>query len=189
MSLVLAKGEEIIYERNYAKSFGGGIGNITITNKRFISMVTSKRIIKRHEYKVDEVGIVKTSVTPVNVLCFILTVIFGLGGYFFFELPDLAKKVESLEAFSQIPLVQPFMWICIAFAVISLIIGLLSLRNGFCIKINAQQRNYYNPISTVGSAGKVKPIKLRPKLKDAEEIMSSVPAALAKIKYNLAKEQ
>ena len=189
MSLVLAKGEEIIYERNYAKSFGGGIGNITITNKRLISMVTSKRIIKRHEFKVDEVGIVRTSVTPVNVLCFILTVIYGAVGYFLFELPNLAKKVEALEDFAKIPLVQPLMWIFIAGAVISLIIGLLSLRNGFCIKINAQQHNYYNPVSTVGSAGKVKPIKLKPKLKDAEEIMSSVPAALAKIKYNLAKKQ
>lgn len=186
MELVLSEGEKVYYSRDYCK----GKSNITITDKRLISAVRSKKQLTRKEFLVEEISGVGMRFRPVSIVSFILSGILGLIGLAFklFENVMRAKEMipEGAETIGTI--FNVYVLVLLALAVLNFIIGLLSLRSGYYIVIKAKVCGYIGVTSLSAMVGKVRPIKLRPNKKDAFEMMNDIPSTLALVRSETLKK-
>ncbi len=184
MELVLSEGEKVYYNRDYCK----GKSNITITDKRLISTVKSKKRLSRHEFVVDDICSVKMKFSPVSVISFVLGSIFSIFAIAIKIFEFLMKGKEVIPNIEQLsPLFTYIMAIMLTFAVINFIVGLLSLRNGYRVIIKAKASGYIGVLSLSANLGKVRPIKLRPSKNDAFTLMNDIPATIALFKCETSK--
>ncbi len=185
MELVLSEKEKVYYNRDYCK----GKSNITITDKRLISTVKSKKETTRKEFLVDDICSVNMKFRPISIISFVFGSIFSICALSLKLFEFTIKTKEETTEFNQLSMIFTSIAVTlIVFAIFNFIIGLLSLRNGYHVVIKSKQCGYIGVTSLSAKLGKVKPIKLRPSKKDALELMNDIPSALALIKYETSKK-
>ena len=124
---------------------------------------------------------------PTSVIAFVASGIYTIIGIIINFIPKLmgleddpTGPVSTSNDFIH-EMFLAYMIFFIALAVISFIIGLLSLRNGYYILIKTQPCDYYS-VSLSANMGTMKPIKIKPQKDEALDIMNTFPAALISIK-------
>lgn len=186
MNLVLSEGEKVVYDREYCKGRKRSTSKITITNKRLINTVESKYGVTKREIKVDDVGAVRVKFKPTSVLAFVLTGIYGLfaaGVKVFEKLMNDGATVPEDAMFNggMSSIYIAYLCVFLGLAVISFIVGLFSLRNGYYLVVKTKPCEHVNCIALSSAMGSLKPLKLKPGKAEAFEMMDTIPAALASI--------
>ena len=177
MAVEVIDGEKVIYNRDYAKGRKQSVGNVTVTDRRIIHSVESKRGASKTEINIDEIDGVKVQFKPSSVLLFIVGLLFSVADTFG------ALYVRSLGAFekSDATLYAPFIVYGVV-ALFCLIKGLFLIRNGFYVGIYADLDNL-DFVSVGANTGKVKPLHLKAKKETALLLQSELSAAIIGAKY------
>ncbi len=174
--------ERIIYSEEYCKKRKVN-ATVTVTDRRLISTVDSKRRQSVTSIDVKEIGGVSIRFKPASVLLFIIGfILVEVSGMLFSNISNLIYDTD-VEGISVRSIVLLFVFIAI-YAVIALyclISGAFKIRNGFyiSIKIPANRIDMIN----MSAKGKYKAIKLKPKREEAQRLMRELSSALSRAKY------
>ncbi len=180
MELILSDKEKIYYTHDYCK----GKSNITITDKRLISTIKSKRKFSKHEFLIDDIYSVKMKFNP-DISLFILSGIILLTGIIVMVLMLKGKTLSENKEQIQISIL--YMGVFIFLAIIYFIIGLIKLKNAYSVIIKTKAKCYIKVLSISSNLGKVKPISLKPSKEDAFILMNDIPSTIALIKREKTK--
>lgn len=188
MKLVLSEGEKIYYNFDYCK----GKCNITITDKRLISAVKEKNELTRNEFLVDDICSIKMRFRPTSIMAFIISGFYSIIShalYLFKERNefDYLIKIFNVEN-KAISIVFTYIGtILFLFAIISFIVGLLSLRNGYYLILRVKVGCYIDVMSSRVKINKAQNVKLKPSKRDAYTLMDDIPVTLSLIKSASSK--
>lgn len=178
MAVQVRDGEKIFYNKDYANGRSKSTGNITVTDKRIIHTVESKRGAAKTEIDIDEIDGVKVQFKPSSVILFIVGVI--LSAIISFGI----MYVRSADAFELAGTAMYALFgIYGVIALFCLVKGAFLIRNGFYVGIYAGLDNF-SFVSVGASMGKVKPLYLKTKKDTALLIQSELSAAVIGAKYN-----
>lgn len=176
--------EKVFYTRDYCKGRGRSVGTVTLTDKRLISTVESKRSSERVELKIEEVQGVSFRFKPSSVALFIVGVLFTLLDtwmcFYLNKLVGGGMGGNGQNLWTEPAFLAQFIAYGLA-ALVCLIRGAINIRNGFYLGIKTA--NTRTDMIKMNAGGKFKPLKLKPKKADALELMSGMSAALIDAKH------
>lgn len=189
MSVVLSKGEKIIYTRDYCKGWGKSVGNVTITDKRLISTIEGKSKMSKTELSIDDISGFRIRFKPTSVLAFIAFAIYACISGVLGIMSNMRDAQGAVDSFGGGAAVGSavndlfFIWIIIfvVLAVLNFIIGLISIRNGLYIVARTKPTERINFIC-VSASGKNVTLKLKPKKDEAFALLDTMSAALQEAK-------
>lgn len=176
MSVDLLEGEKVLYTKEYTKNRSRTKCSVTVTDRRVINTVESKKFAEKTEIKIEEVNGVKTKFRPASmvqfIVCVILAVVYVLYGF----IPVL----DGMPYFVFI-IYKVFRYIILVGMFVCAIIGIFKIRNGLNVIISTKNKEI-NFISASSITGKIKPLKIQPDKNSAKELAYNLSAAIKNAK-------
>ena len=170
MAVDLLEGEKVLYTKDYTKNRSRAKCSVTVTDRRVIHVVESKKCSERTEIKTDAVDGVKTKVSPASYLVFIPAIITFVVTML---LPRFVPAPDGWGSY--------FNLIFYAIACIGIVISFLRFRNGFNVIISTKNKEI-SFVSASSITGKMKPLKIQPDKNSAKELAYNLSAAIKNAK-------